>query len=68
LKSIKEIYDNSDKFNDMLNNLTNAINQNEERLQNLLQQYEDTLKSFEEFDGVIKELNEIDNIFNKILI
>ncbi len=52
----------------MLNNLTNAINQNEERLQNLLQQYEDTLKSFEEFDGVIKELNEIDNIFNKILI
>lgn len=68
LKAIKEIYDNSDQFANMLNNLTNLITKNEERFQNLIKNYDETLQMFTEFDNVFKEITEIDETFKKILV
>ncbi len=68
LKAIKEIYDNSDQFSNMLQNLTNAIEKNEQKFQDLLKQYDDTLKAFEDFDVVLKDISEVDKEFKKILV
>ena len=68
LKAIKEIYDSSDQFTNLLQNLSTALARNEEKFQKLIQQYEDTLKTFEELDGVLKEMQEIDNLFKHNLI
>jgi len=68
LKAIKEIYDNSDQFSNLLVNLTNAIKKNEERFQNLVTKYQETMNTFEDFYSTLKELNEIDDSVKKYLI
>jgi hypothetical protein len=68
IKAIKEIYDNSDQFNNLLANLTAALAKNEEKFQKLLVEYEGTLKAFEDFEGVLKELGEIDEVIKQKLI
>jgi hypothetical protein len=68
IKAIKEIYDNSDQFNNLLASLTAALAKNEEKFQKLISQYDQTLKSFEEFEGVLKEMEEIDKLIQQKLI
>ncbi len=68
IKAIKEIYDNSDQFTNLLASLTAALNRNEEKFQKLILLYEQTLKSFEEFEGVLKDMEEIDKLFQQKLI
>lgn len=68
IKAIKEIYDNSDQFSNLLTSLTTALARNEEKFRKLISQYEDTLKSFEEFEVVLKEMEEIDKLFQQKLI
>jgi hypothetical protein len=68
IKVIKEIHDHSDQFNILLQNLITSIAKNEEKFQKLVGQYEDVLKAFEDFDQIIHNLTEIDNIIKEKLL
>jgi hypothetical protein len=70
LRGIKEICDNSDQFNTLLQSLQNKIISNEERFQKLLIIYEDVLNEFSEFETILNEIIEIDNMIksNNLII
>lgn len=68
LKAVKEIYDSSDQFNSLLDNLSKSLTRNEEKFQNLLKQYEETLKSFDQLEVVLKDLTVIDDQIKTKLI
>lgn len=68
IKAIKEIFDNSDQFNTLLESLQSKIKQNEKSLTELYSKYNDTLKIFTEFEAVLKEINSLDNDFKNLLI
>jgi len=66
LKAIKQIHDNSDQFDSMLSTMNSTIEKNEKMFLELLNQYEETLKNFGEFQNILKELKEMnDSIFNR---
>lgn len=68
IKAIKEIFDSSDQFNNLLENLKVQISKNEESLQKLYNKYSETLGYFGEFEGVLKEIDALDNEFKQLLI
>lgn len=68
LKAIKDIYDTSSQFDNLMSSLSSSLNKNEEKFRNILLQYEETLKSFEDLDKVMKDLAEIDKIIKDNLI
>jgi len=68
LKVIKLIYNNSDQFQLNLSNIQNKIKSNKEKFANLLNKYEETIKNFEEFDLILKEISEIDKNLADVLI
>jgi hypothetical protein len=68
LKAIKEIHDNSDQFDSMLNNMNTTVENNEKLFMELLNQYEETLKTFEEFQKILKELKELDDRMKFLMI
>jgi hypothetical protein len=65
MKAIKEIYDQSDQFTNLLETLNQRIKDNEKRFNGLIAKYETVLKQFESFSEVLKEVEEIDNIIKK---
>lgn len=68
LKVIKLIYDNSDQFQTNLTNIQNKIKSNQEKFSNLMEKYDETIKNFEEFDGILKEITNIDKVLAETLI
>ena len=68
LKAIKLIYDNSDQFQMNMTTIQNKIKSNNEKFQKLIEKYEETIKNFENFDSILKEITEIDNILAGVLI
>lgn len=68
LKVIKLIYDNSDQFQTNLTNIQNKIKSNQEKFSNLMEKYDTTIKNFEEFDGILKEITNIDKLLAETLI
>jgi len=68
LKAIKLIYDNSDLFQLNITNIQNKIKNNQEKFSMLIVQYEETIKNFEEFDSILKEISEIDISLAGVLI
>jgi hypothetical protein len=68
LVAIKEIHDNSDQFDNMLMNLNETVEINEKSFINLLNQYEDTVKTFEEFQKILDEVKQLDERMNILMI
>ena len=68
LKAVKLIYDNSDQFQMNMTTIQNKIKSNNEKFQKLIEKYEETIKNFENFDSILKEITEIDNILAGVLI
>ena len=68
IKAIKEIFDSSDQFNNLLENLKVQITKNEENLLKLYNKYSDTLSTFSEFETILKEIDLLDNEFKNLLI
>jgi len=68
LKAVKLIYDNSDQFQINITNIQNKISSNQEKFQKLILKYEETIKNFEQFDSILKEISEIDKILAGVLI
>jgi outer membrane protein assembly factor BamD (BamD/ComL family) len=51
-----------------LENLKNQIAKNEESLKKMYNKYSETLNTFNEFEGILKEIEVLDSEFKKLLI
>ena len=68
LVAIKEIHDNSDQFDNLLGNLNETVENNQKKFLNLLNQYEDTVKTFEEFQKILNEVKQLDDRMKTLMI
>jgi hypothetical protein len=68
LKAIKKIYDSSDQFQNLLNNLQDSIKDNEDKYAKMIREYEATIHSFEDLNSILKDLNEIDSEIKNRLV
>lgn len=68
LKSIKQIYESSDQFQNTLQYLNKILLENDQKYENMIKEYESTISCFNELSGVLNEMTEIDNIIKEKLI
>jgi hypothetical protein len=65
LNAIRDVFEQSGQFNNLLETLNSKIQENENRFMKLISQYEKVLKEFENFGDLFKDIQEIDNIVKK---
>ena len=59
---------NSDQFDNMLRSLNETVEINEKSFINLLNQYEETVKTFEEFQKILDEIKQLDERMKILMI
>ena len=66
--ALKEIFDSSDQFVSILDEIQSRITKNEKKYKLLLDKYENVLKTFEEFEKILNDIKLLDNELKGILI
>ncbi len=68
MNALKEIFDSSDQFSSILEEIQNRITKNEKKYRLLLGKYESVIKTFEEFEKILEDIKNFDKEIKDILI
>lgn len=66
--ALKEIFDSSDQFSSILEEIEKRNQNNVKRYNALLGKYQDVLKTFEDFEKILDDIRVLDNEMKDILI
>lgn len=66
--AIKAIHEQSDQFSELLKNLNNSIDNCEIKYKKLLEIYDDTLKTFEEYELILKDMDSLDLEMKQLMV